>query len=80
MACGAQDMVDANVQWRRGHGKVESRKDKVVEGWGRSSRQTRVKTGWSIGYEGGQGTGQKTRLTARWREGRVEIKPNGMRG
>ena len=79
MACGAQDMVDANG-YSGGHGKAESRKDKVVGGWGRSSRQTRVKTGWSIGYEGGQGTGQKTRLTARWREGRVEIKPNGMRG
>ena len=34
-----------------GHDKEESRKDKVVEGLGRSSRQARVKTGWDIGYD-----------------------------
>ena len=48
------------------------------EGWGRSSRQARFKSGWGTGYDGGQGTMQKTRLTARWREG--DIKPNGMMG
>ena len=35
------------------HGKAERKKDKVVEGWGRSSRQARVKTGWDIGDDGG---------------------------
>ena len=40
--------------------------------------QTWGKTGWGIGYDGGQGARQKTRLTARCREEQVEIKPNGM--
>ena len=34
------------------HGKAESRKDKVVEVWGRSSRQTRVTTVLGIGCDG----------------------------
>ena len=38
---------------RRSGGKAESRKDKMVEGWGRLSRQARVKTGWGIGYDWG---------------------------
>ena len=37
-------------------------------------------TEWGIGYGGGQGARQRTKLTARWRGGQVEIKPNGMRG
>ena len=39
-----------------------NRKGNVGEGWGRSSRQAKVKTGWDIGYDGGQGARQKTRL------------------
>ena len=35
-----------------------------------------------VGYwcDGGQSAMQETTLTARWREGQVEIKPNGMAG
>ena len=68
------------LRYSGGHGTAESRKDRVVEGWGKLSRQTRVKTGWGIGYDRDQGARQKTRLTAIWREGQVEIKPNGMTG
>ena len=39
------------LRYSGGHGKEESRKEKVVEGWGKSSRQARVKTGWGIGYD-----------------------------
>ena len=53
------------LSYSRGHGRAERRKDKAVEGWGRSSRQTMVKTGWGIGYDGGQDARRKTRLTAR---------------
>ena len=34
-------MVDAKVQWRTCQSR--EREDEVVEGWGRSSRQARVK-------------------------------------
>ena len=46
----------------KAYGKAKGRKDKVVEGWGRLSSQTRVKTGWGIGYDEGQDARQKTRL------------------
>ena len=68
------------LRYSGGHGTAESRKDRVVKGWGKLSKQTRVKTGWGIGYDGDQGARQKTRLTARWRERQVEIKPNVMMG
>ena len=71
-------MVDAKVQWMAWQSGEQERQG--GGGLGRSSRQTRVKTGWGIGYDRGQGARQKTRLTARWREGQEGIKPNGMRG
>ena len=43
------------LRYSEEHGKAESRKDKVVEGWGRSL----VRTGWGIGYDGSQGATQK---------------------
>ena len=71
-------MVDATVQRRTWQSGGQERQG--GEGWGRSSRQTRVKSGWGTGYDGGQSAMQETTLTARWREGQVEIKPNGMAG
>ena len=66
------------LRYSGGHGTAESREDMVVEGWGKLSRQTMIKTGWGIGYDGGKDARQEARLRARWREGQVEINPNGM--
>ena len=50
------------------------------DGAGHRGRQESNQGGVGTGYDGGQGATQRTRLTARWREGQVEIKPNGMMG
>ena len=75
------------LRYSERHGKAESRKNKVKEGWGRSSRHARGKTGWGIptllgvgiGHDGDQGASQAMMdgSAEGWVRGRARVRAWG---